>query len=272
MKISMSYKKLRLTDFLESGEYHSVLFKFYHGLGDAISFYCNVLPVLEKKFPDVDFYFETERGQEMMFGNVCGDEDDYDLSVFVNFPCSEWDIDTDETKAEKCLRVEMGIDGVKQGEDYQMPCQFMSPLIGCHFFSTSCEALSCDYEIAQAVWDGIANHGMIPIDTHFVHPNATIKLAPFDFEACRNVADVKPDVGLLFGLLGTLSGFVGVAGGNFWAALSCLPPQHILFIENEFPVTKLTRLPVFSMRGFEPDVFDEFMRTVKSMKYLPTRR
>ena len=49
----MSYKKLRLTDFLESGEYHSVLFKFYHGLGDAISFYCNVLPVLEKKFPDV---------------------------------------------------------------------------------------------------------------------------------------------------------------------------------------------------------------------------
>ena len=263
MKVSITYNKLRLVNLLGTGEYRSVLFKFYHGLGDAISFYCNVLPVLRARYPWVKFYFDTERGQEEMFGTVSQNEEDYDLSVFVQFPCSEWESDTDETKAEKCLRVEMGIEDEKQCDVYEMPHPFykQSPLVGVHFHSTSSESLSVDYDTAHTVWFEIMNAGLIPIDTHFSHPGATLRPERFDF-CTRNVADCNANMRSLFGLLGTLRGFIGVASGNFWAALTCLPPERIMYLETDFPVTKLTRLPVYSMRGFQPDVFSAFIKSI----------
>jgi len=265
MKVSITYNKLRLVNLLGTGEYRSVLFKFYHGLGDAISFYCNVLPVLRARYPWVKFYFDTERGQEEMFGTVSQNEEDYDLSVFVQFPCSEWEHDTDETKAEKCLRVEMGIEDEKQCDVYEMPHHYHSPLVGVHFHSTSSESLSVDYDTAHTVWFEIMNAGLIPIDTHFSHPGATLRPERFDF-CTRNVADCNANMRSLFGLLGTLRGFIGVASGNFWAALTCLPPERIMYLETDFPVTKLTRLPVYSMRGFQPDVFAEFIRKLGETK------
>ena len=265
MKVSITYNKLRLVNLLGTGEYRSVLFKFYHGLGDAISFYCNVLPVLRARYPWVKFYFDTERGQEEMFGTVSQNEEDYDLSVFVQFPCSEWELDTDETKAEKCLRVEMGIEDEKQCDVYEMPHHYNSPLVGVHFHSTSSESLSVDYDTAHTVWFEIMNAGLIPIDTHFSHPGATLRPERFDF-CTRNVADCNANMRSLFGLLGTLRGFIGVASGNFWAALTCLPPERIMYLETDFPATKLTRLPVYSMRGFQPDVFAEFIRKLGETK------
>ncbi len=34
-------------------EYKRILLKFYHGMGDAIMFYANCLPALERTFPNL---------------------------------------------------------------------------------------------------------------------------------------------------------------------------------------------------------------------------
>ena len=261
MKMSIQYKNLKLVDLLSGGEIESVLFKFYHGLGDAVDFYCNVLPVLKFKFPHVEFYMDTHAGQEMLFGEVDQDESNYDLCVFVNFPCAEWEPD-DETKAEKCLRVEMGVPA-KQQDIYVLPRRFGSPFVGVHFFSTSSEFVTWDESDAEFLWDHIASRGLIPIDTHFAHPSAKIAHHPFGF-VDRSVCDdkIQPNVGLVCGTIRACSGFAGVSGGNFWIALATLPPECILYIETEFPASKLTHLPVWSMKGYDEDVVDSWLDCV----------
>lgn len=248
--ISISFERQTLRDLLETGKYKTVLLQFYHGLGDAIDFFNNVLPVLEFTFPKVKFAVATHLGQEAIFGEVDTDESHYDLAVRVKFPCSEWEA-TPETKAEKCLRVEMGLP--QRQLDHYLGRIYPSPLIGTHFFSTSSPGLSAPEELAQAVWRAISARGLIPIDTHFVHEGAVHKLTPYSWQN-RHVADIEPTPQKLFGLLRSLGGFAGVSSGNFWAALCQLEPEKILYLETEFPATKLTRLPVHSVKS--PDDID----------------
>jgi len=260
--MKMHYVKKTLRDVLtEHPEYKHVLLKFFHGLGDAIDFYANCLPALEKAFPDRRFYVETQLGQELFFGKVNPDESVYDLAVFIVFPCAEWD-DGQETKAEKCGRVELGVEIVPD-----TPCRYWitagrspSPLIGVHFVSTSNNDLCCPEETARLIWDKIAARGLIPIDTHFRHQGATIDRETFAWEK-RNVENVPASVETLFGLIESLGGFVGVASGNFWAALCSLPPSKILYIETEFPVRKLTHIPIRNLNAKDPDekLIDEWL-------------
>lgn len=248
--MKLEFQKKTVADLLkERPECRRVLVQFYHGLGDAIMFFANCLPALEHEFPNVKFYVETQLGQDEIFGKVDPDEDAYDLAVFIGFPCSEWDEGTDETKAEKCGRLELGVEIPPDCPDYYyfFICpgkkHFASPLVGVHFQSTSCDEICCPEELAKLIWDRIQARGLIPIDTHFDHHGATIHRQIFPWET-RNVTDAPASVGKLFGLIDHISGFAGVASGNFWAALCCLPPQKILFIETLFPARKLTHVNV----------------------------
>ena len=62
-------------ELMDSGKFKRVLLTFHHGLGDSISFYYNVLPVIKATYPDIEFFFETHMGQDEWFGKV-------DMNVF----------------------------------------------------------------------------------------------------------------------------------------------------------------------------------------------
>ena len=134
-------------------EYKRILLKFYHGMGDAIMFYANCLPALERTFPNCEFFFETQLGQEEFFGDADPNEEHYDLAVFLNFPCAEWD-EGPETKAEKCARVELGIEiGEDHPSRYRLPFFCLSPLVGFHFVSTSNDSICCPENFAYHLWE-----------------------------------------------------------------------------------------------------------------------
>lgn len=224
--MKLKYIQKTLADVLnEHPEYKTVLLKFYHGLGDAIDFFANCVPMLKRSFPGRRFYVETQLGQEYFFGEVDPDENHYDLCVFIAFPCAEWD-EGPETKAEKCARVELGI---KIPPDvpsryFISPGRDPSPLVGVHFVSTSNDDVSCPEPCARMIWDKIEQRG----------------------------------------LMNALGGFAGVSSGNFWAALCTLPPSKILFIETEFPVQKITHIPIRSVKAADPDeaVIDAWLNVI----------
>lgn len=256
--MKLSYVKKTLADVLrEHPEYKTILLKFYHGLGDAIDFRANCLPWLKCNFPNRRFYFETQLGQEYLFEAVNPCERLYDLSVFISFLCAEWDPGL-ETKAEKCARVELGIEIPPDKEFFYHGIAHKpvftvdSGLVGVHFVSTSNDGLCCPEPCARLIWEKIEKRGLIPIDTHFRHKGATIDRKVFPWET-RNVQDIPATVKKLFNLLCGVDGFAGVASGNFWASLCCLDPEKILFIETEFPVRKLTHIPIKSVSAKDPD-------------------
>ena len=264
--MKLKYTKKTLAEILnEHPDFKRILLKFYHGMGDAIMFYANCLPALERAFPDRDFYFETQLGQEEFFGDADRNEAHYDLSVFLNFPCAEWD-EGPETKAEKCAREELGIEiGEDHPSRYRLPFFCLSPLVGFHFVSTSNDSICCPENFAYHLWEKTVARGLIPIDTHMQHHGATIERDIFCWEKHRAVVSIAPSCCTLFGLIGSLGGFAGVASGNFWLALCILEPRKILFIETEFPVWKLTHCPVFSVKASDPDesVIDAWLTEIK---------
>ncbi len=266
--MKLKYVKNTLADILgDHPEYRRILLKFFHGLGDAIDFYANCLPALKQAFPGREFSIETQLGQELYFGDVNPDEKAYDLSVFIIFPCAEWDKDCDETKAERCARVELGIRippdtpnrywEITRGRE-------PSPLVGVHFLSTSNDAVSCPEATARLIWEKIEKRGLIPLDTHFRHHGATLARDVFAWEN-RTVQDVPATVGKLFGLMWSLGGFAGVSSGNFWTALCALDPRKILYIETEFPVRKLTHIPIKSINAADPDeaVIEDWLNEIE---------
>lgn len=266
--MKLKYVKNTLADILhDHPEYRRILLKFFHGLGDAIDFYANCLPRLKMEFRDRDFVVETQLGQEIYFGSTNpGDESDFDLSVFIMFPCAEWD-EGPETKAEKCARVELGI---RIPED--TPNRYWeitrgrepSPLVGVHFVSTSCDDVSCPESTARLIWEKIEKRGLIPLDTHFRHKGATLIRDVFAWEN-RTVRDVPATVEKLFGLMWSLGGFAGISSGNFWTALCTLDPRKILYIETEFPVRKLTHIPIKSIKADDPDeaVIEDWLNEIE---------
>lgn len=269
--MKLKYVNNTLADILhDHPEYRRILLKFFHGLGDAIAFFANCLPALKHEFPNVKFFVETQLGQDEIFGKIDQDESDFDLSIFIMFPCAEWDEETDETKAEKCGRLELGVEISPDCPDYYyfFICpgkkHFMSPLVGVHFVSTSCDDVSCPESTARLIWEKIEKRGLIPLDTHFRHKGATLIRDVFAWEN-RTVRDVPATVGKLFGLMDSLGGFAGISSGNFWTALCTLDPRKILYIETEFPVRKLTHIPIKSIKAADPDeaVIEDWLNEIE---------
>ena len=235
-----------MKEYLDTGKYHKVLVKFHHGLGDTMMFYAGPYHALRCKYPNVQFFLDTHCGQEKYFGKPSTRDEDYDIVFDISFPCAEWD-SGDETKAQKCARLETGVPFAI--ENCTLPHKVANPLVGVHFISTCIKEVCCPEEFAKKIWEQIAEEGMIPIDTHMKHANANSDT--FDF-AKRNVQDISAEVGKLFGLLKACNGFIGVSSGNFLSSLYCLQPKHIMYIKTSFAANKLTKIPVWEIDANKP--------------------
>ena len=242
------FSEKKVCDYLDTGNYKKVLILFRHGLGDSIMFYGTCYKALIAKYPDISFTYSTHCGQEELFGMVDDNPDHYDIAFFFKFPCAEWD-PGDETKSEKCARLEIGLP-VPPKEDYKLPKSFHSPLVGLHFNSTCISKMNAPYDFAKRLWNQITDAGLIPIDTHMRHVHESEKSIVHDFEQSRRINNVPATIGKLIGLISTLRGFAGVPSGNLFCACATLPPSRILFLASEFHSTKL----------IHPDVLEIDMR------------
>lgn len=253
------FTRNKVADYLRTGRYRNVLIVFHHGLGDAVMAYPNFRR-LRRMFPairiDVDFHL----GQEEIYGRPEPGRS-YDICFDLPFPVSEWRT-TNRTKAENSCIEELGVP--VPAEDYRPPREVGSSFVATHFFSTCSRELCCPENFARQLHDQIADAGFIPIDTHMRHATAEPRNRPYDWQTCR-IYEQPATCGRLFGAIKSCAGFVGVASGNFWAALAVLPPERILFIKTSFGPERLTHLKVASIDAGKPydrAAVDRFLRAI----------
>lgn len=252
-------------EYLDTGNYHRVLILFHHGLGDSVMFWATCMRALRRRYPSIEFTYATHLGQEDIFGKVDDNPDHYDIAFKFGYPCSEWG-SVDETKSEKCARMEIGLP-LPLEEEYSLPRSFPSPLVGLHFNSTCCSRLNVPKEFGRRLWSQIQEAGFIPIDTHMRHKNDhPEKSVVYDYEQCRRVDNVPATMEKLVGLLSCLRGFAGVPSGNMTVALSLLPPKRILYLSSEFPMRRLVRLDCFEMnlkKPYDAGIVSEWLQELK---------
>ena len=259
------FKEKKACDYLDTGKYKKVLIVFRHGLGDAIMFYGTCLKALIAKYPSISFTYSTHCGQEELFGKVDDDPNHYDIAFEFQFPCAEWD-PGNETKSEKCARLEIGLPTPLQ-EDYRLPKSFLSPLVGLHFNSTCCHRFNLSYDFAKKLWNQILDSGLIPIDTHMRHVHDNSKSIVHDFEQSRRIDNVPATIGKLIGLISTLRGFAGVPSGNLFCASAVLPASRILCLASEFHATKLIRTGCLELnirKPYDAGIVKEWLDRLKS--------
>ena len=259
------FKLKKACEYLDTGRYRKVLILFHHGLGDSVMFYCTCYKALVKRYPDIMFTYATHLGQEGIFGKADENPDHYDIAFKIGYPCSEWG-SVNETKSEKCARVELGLQPPLE-ELYSLPGKFSSPLVGMHFNSTCCSRLNVPSNIGRMLWEQVMESGLIPIDTHMRHVNDhKEKSIVYDFEQCRRVDNVNASVERLLGLLSVLRGFAGVPSGNIACAVAVLPPSRILYLSSEFSKERLTHLGCFEMnvkKPYDRKIVDDWLQAVK---------
>lgn len=258
------YSSRKVCDYLDTGKYRRVLLIFRHGLGDSIMFYSTCYKALIAKYPNISFTYSTHCGQEEVFGKVDTNPDHYDIAFEFAYPCSEWG-QINETKSEKCARVEIGLHGPLK-EDYSVPGSYPTPLVGVHFNSTSCPSLDASKEVARRLWNQILESGLIPIDTHMRHMYDNKRSVVHDFEQSRRVDNVQASVPNLIGLIGSLRGFAGVPSGNLVCAMAVLPARKILFMSSDYPMDRITRLDCFEMnlrKPYDAVLVGEWLDTIK---------
>jgi len=260
------YMKQTIKEYLtEHPEAKHVLIKFHHGLGDALMFHAGPLQALRRAFPDVTFSVHTHCGQEELFGVVNENESDYEAAFELNFPCAEWDAGS-ISKPEKCAMVETGVPF--DTEEYGEICpKTYNPFVGLHFHSTCIEGLRCREETAKEIWGQLEAEGMIPIDTHMAHCHDNRGKAP-DW-ARRNMDGIKATPHRLMGVMASLCGFIGTPSGNFFAALSQLPPDRVMYLYTNFKAEKLTKLPVWQLdvrNGYDKLALNKFIEHLKGKK------
>ena len=262
--IISNFSSKKVCQYLDEGRYHRVLIKFCHGLGDAIMFYNTCYKALRKKYPHIEFAYSTHYGQEELFGKVDKDPEHYDIAFSLGYPCSEWGL-LDETKSEKCARVELGLT-LPPEERYSLPKSFASPLVGLHFNSTSCPSFDVPLEFGKKLWEQIIDAGLIPIDTHMRHPTDNPRSIVHDFEQCRKIDNIPASLDKLIGLISVCRGFAGVPSGNLICALSLLPPEKILYLSSEFSMNRHIHFKCFEMnikKQYDPGKVNEWLATVK---------
>lgn len=260
-----NFNEKKICDYLDTGKYKTVLLLFRHGLGDSIMFYSTCYKALVKKYPGISFAYSTHCGQEELFGKVDDNPNHYDIAFSFRYPCSEWD-PGNETKSEKCARVEIGLE-MPLAEDYTLPKSFPSPLVGVHFNSTSCTSLNAPYDFAKNLWEQIMDFGFIPIDTHMRHVYDNKRSIVHDFEQSRRIDNVPATVGKIVGLLSTLRGFAGVPSGNLICACSVLPASRILCLSSEYPIRKSLHMDMLEMnirRPYDAGIVSEWLCRLKS--------
>lgn len=249
--IITDFSRMKMSDYLDTGKYKTVLIIFHHGLGDSVIFHSTCLCSLKQRYPDITFYFSTKNGQEKMFGKVDEDPSKYDICFKLSFPCSEWG-QRDETKFEKCARVELGIELVQQ--DWTPIIPVRSPFVGIHLNSTCAPQMDCPRDYAKKLYDQIKEAGLVPIDTHMRHCNDNKRSLVYDFQSSLRIDNIPASLDTLIGIISTCRGFAGVPSGNITIAHMIFRehPERILYMTSEWPARRTTRQPVCEVNIRKP--------------------
>lgn len=263
MSLITNFSNKKVVEYLNSGLYKRVLLIMHHGLGDAMMFYNTCYKALCHAYPYIQFFYDTHLGQQEVFGYVDKNPEHYDIAFKFQFHCSEFD-NSDETKAEKCNRREIGLNNVKQFPS--LPKKFNSPLVGLHFNSTCLSNMNVPQHFAKQLWEQILENDLIPIDLHMRHCNDNSRSIVYQFEQCRKIDNIKANTPKLMGMLSSCCGFAGVPSGNVASALNILEPKKILYITSSFPAKKLTRLPVHEINwknGYDKGIIQNWIDCLK---------
>lgn len=257
----------KLKDYLDTGEYKSVVIFFGHGIGDCIQF-MNILDKLKELYPDIKFIMGLQEGlnQETIYPDaifVNSREDaqklnDYDLVAQINFPV---ETDPNLTKSELCCKTELGIELISGHK--KLP-KFPSKLVAVHFHNTALPALANpDKETAEKIWNEILEAGWIPIESHFEHVYHNPENKKFPFIDCA-VRRCKPQISTLISLLQISGAFIGTVSGNFHCAMSVMPYNRIAFLEKEIPVERFTHesIKVFDIKNYQKGKVKEWLNSL----------
>ena len=262
--IVRDFTRRKVSDFLSTGNYRRALIRFHHGLGDAIAFY-PCFERLRQLYPAVDLKFHVHCGQEEIFGQADDGEAGYDIVFELPYPCSEW-THPERTKAENSCIEELGIS--PPAPALALPKRFPSPLVGLHFFSTCMpQTLGCPEDAARRLWRQLIDAELVPLDTHMSHYFDNPENRPFQWADCA-IRSAKATLPNLIGTIGCCCGFAGVSSGNFHVALALFPPELVLFLRNDIPAERLTRLPVaqLDVRNYDAGIVRDWISRIKARR------
>lgn len=253
-----SYIDKKVIDYLNSNIYKKVLFKFHHGLGDAVMWQ-SLFEELKRLYPNIEIHQHLHLGQDELFKSADSvSETDYDIVFDIGFPMNDSVCDK-YTKAEYCCVKELGIE--PPNTVIKINKCFTSPFVGVHFFSTCLPgSYSCPEDIAKKIWNAILEKNLIPLDTHMKHVFNNPANKHFSWNTC-SIDCAKADIKNLMGVLQTCRGFCGVASGNFNLATTLFDSDKILYIKNTSPVTHITRLPILTIdaKKYDAGVVNEWL-------------
>ena len=97
------------------------------------------------------------------------------------------------------------------------------------------------------IWEDIVSAGWCPLEIQFEHYFHNPLNSKFDF-VDSSVRNCKPDLAVLFGLIQKSGIFIGGTSGPFHVALSCLPPERVVYLERDFPKDRYTYLPIKTVK------------------------
>lgn len=255
------FSQRKVASYLDSGNYKKVLFRFHHGLGDAIAFY-PVFEEIKRLYPQIDFHLNLHCGQEDMFQCSPSDEKLYDIVFEIAFVCNEWS-EPQYTKAEFCCLNELGIKPPEKNPRIRR--YFSSPLVGTHFFSTCLpNKISCGETVARNIAEAITEAGLIPIDTHMKHAYNNPVNQSFNWQTCR-ISEAEANLKNLLGVITRCGGFAGVSSGNFHAAAALLPEETLLFVKTDIPLCTLMRKNILELdaKKYDHGIVKEWLRRTK---------
>jgi hypothetical protein len=256
-----SYKDKKVSDYLNTGKYKSALFIFHHGLGDCVMWQ-PVFHEIKRLYPSINIYQNLHCGQGSLFSSASGDKSLYDIVFCIGFPCN--DIAHPEyTKAEYCCIVELGI--TPPNTAVRLNNEFQTPIVGTHFFSTSCPTTQGIPEwAARKIHSAILEEDFIPLDTDMRHVWANSCNKRFSWNTC-SIDMAKADLVKLSGVIQNCRGFCGAASGNLLLATTLLPTYKILYIKNNMPLETFTRLPLLTVdiNKYDAGVVTEWLRRLK---------
>ena len=253
-----NYTDKKVIDYLNTGNYKKVLFKFHHGLGDAVMWQPLFIK-LKELYPNIEMRQHLHLGQEELFESAKTDrEQDYDIVFDIVFPMNDHVCDK-YTKAEYCCKQELGID--PPNTIIKINKKFDAPFVGVHFFSTCIpKSYGCPENIAKNIWDSIIEHNLVPIDTHMKHKYNNAENKHFKWNTC-SIDCCKADIHNLVSVIQSCRGFCGVASGNFNLATSLINSDKILYIKNKSPINHITRLSILSLdvNNYDQGVVNEWL-------------
>ncbi len=258
----------KLTEYLETGSYHTVGILFGHGLGDCVMFKA-LLDKLRALYPTITFRMILQRGldEEVVYDDAdffSSMEEVHSLSQYDLIAAINYSVESNPllTKSELCCIEELGIEPTN--DHNRIEKRFPNRLVAVHFNITCLPDLANpDYDVAKMIWDEILEAGWIPIESHFEHVFHNPVNKKFDFIDCT-VRRCKPKVETLLGLLQNCGAFIGVVSGNFHCALATMPLERVALLQKHLLLERFThhKIQVFNILDYQKDSVKNWLLTI----------